>query len=107
MSDILCALCGEPWDAYGVRHGDMEPWEAKKFLAGQGCPSCGFGICTICNGTGKRILSGKSCPACKGTGKIERTLDSAIDAAISECDWSDEDPILILQRRDFDVQTIK
>ena len=40
MSDILCAVCGEPWDAYGVHHGDMLAWEATLFKAGAGCPSC-------------------------------------------------------------------
>lgn len=43
MSDISCAKCGEPWDAYGVSHGDMEPEEAERFLNGEGCPSCRFG----------------------------------------------------------------
>jgi len=38
--DIKCVVCGEPWDAYGVNHGDMEPWEAKLFKAGSGCPCC-------------------------------------------------------------------
>jgi hypothetical protein len=34
-------VCGEPWDAYGVRHHeDMSPREAKAFLMGLGCPSC-------------------------------------------------------------------
>lgn len=40
MADIKCAVCGEPWDAYGVRYGDMAPWEAKLFRAGAGCPCC-------------------------------------------------------------------
>jgi hypothetical protein len=40
MSDIKCLICGEPWDAYGVRHGDMAPWEAKLFRLGAGCPAC-------------------------------------------------------------------
>lgn len=40
MSDIKCVVCGEPWDAYGVTHGDMLKWEAKLFRAGAGCPSC-------------------------------------------------------------------
>lgn len=40
MSDILCAVCGEPWDAYGVHHGDMMAWEARLFKRGLGCPSC-------------------------------------------------------------------
>lgn len=38
--DIRCVVCGEPWDAYGVRHGDMEKWEAELFRAGAGCPCC-------------------------------------------------------------------
>lgn len=40
MSDIYCTVCGEPWDAYGVHHGDMLEWEARLFKAGAGCPSC-------------------------------------------------------------------
>lgn len=42
--DLICAICGEPWNAHGVRpdgKGDMESWEAKLFLKGAGCPSCG------------------------------------------------------------------
>lgn len=40
MGDVHCAVCGEPWDAYGVSFGDMLPWEAKLFRLGAGCPSC-------------------------------------------------------------------
>jgi len=40
MPDLSCAICGEPWDAYGVRHGDMLKWESALFLKGAGCPSC-------------------------------------------------------------------
>jgi hypothetical protein len=38
--DIKCVVCGEPWDSYGVNHGDMLSWEAKLFKSGAGCPSC-------------------------------------------------------------------
>lgn len=38
--DIKCVVCGEPWDSYGVTHGDMLAWEAKLFKAGAGCPCC-------------------------------------------------------------------
>ena len=38
--DLSCAVCGEPWDAYGVRHGDMLKWESELFLKGAGCPCC-------------------------------------------------------------------
>lgn len=40
MSDIKCAVCREPWDAYGMRHGDMAPWEYDLFKKGAGCPCC-------------------------------------------------------------------
>lgn len=40
MSDVRCVVCGEPWDYYGVSHGDMEKWEARLFKAGAGCPAC-------------------------------------------------------------------
>jgi len=43
MGDVYCAKCGEPWDAYGVLHGDMTKEEAKRFLNGEGCPCCDFG----------------------------------------------------------------
>ena len=75
MSDIYCAKCGEPWDAYGVRHGDMEPLEARKFLASKGCPCCGFGTkCVSCHGTGKDTdryaLPGPECPTCRSQRKV-------------------------------------
>ena len=46
MSDINCAKCGEPWEAWGIMEsensdsGDMYQWEAKLFRAGSGCPAC-------------------------------------------------------------------
>ena len=40
MSDITCARCGEPWDAYEVFH-EFEADEKELFLAGSGCPTCG------------------------------------------------------------------
>ncbi len=48
----------------------MTTAEAKKFLAGKGCPSCEFGtICVTCNGTG--VLPGSrfamtTCSHCNG-----------------------------------------
>ncbi len=38
--DIKCAVCGEPWDQYGVAHGDIAPWQAVLFRKGSGCPCC-------------------------------------------------------------------
>ena len=38
--DILCERCGEPWNAYGVRNGDLDPIEQGRFFRGEGCPSC-------------------------------------------------------------------
>ena len=40
MSDIKCVVCGEPYDAYGLNHGDMFAWETDLFRKGAGCPSC-------------------------------------------------------------------
>jgi hypothetical protein len=40
MGDLLCRVCSEPWDAWGLHHGDVMAWEAKLFKAGAGCPSC-------------------------------------------------------------------
>jgi len=38
--DLYCQRCGEPWDAYGARHGDMTYEEYRRFIAGAGCPHC-------------------------------------------------------------------
>ena len=43
MSNIICRVCGEPWDMYGLKHGDVKPDEADKILDGKGCPCCKFG----------------------------------------------------------------
>ena len=64
--DIECALCGEPWDAYGVRHVlDMTREEALRFLQGEGCPSCHFGE------DNEQVLAG---------GNVKGFLGSLIDA---------------------------
>lgn len=63
--DVRCVVCGEPWDYYGIDHGDMEAWEATLFKAGSGCPCC----------------EGKP------TEKFEPT-------SVSDFEFGDEDPIL-------------
>ena len=41
MGDIICRVCGEPWDAFGVHsRTDVTEREAKQILSGRGCPSC-------------------------------------------------------------------
>jgi len=40
MPDINCTVCNEPWDRYGLYHGDVSPGEAGAILSGKGCPSC-------------------------------------------------------------------
>lgn len=40
MADVKCAVCGEPWDYWGARHGDMAAWEFELFRKGAGCPCC-------------------------------------------------------------------
>ena len=39
MSDIICRVCGEPWDDYHLRH-DAPAWVRPLVLAGAGCESC-------------------------------------------------------------------
>jgi len=38
--DVYCKRCGEPWDLYGVQHGDLTATERDRFWSGEGCPSC-------------------------------------------------------------------
>jgi hypothetical protein len=69
MADVICRKCGEPWDSWGVRNGDMDSADAGKFLRGEGCPSCGFGSkCVACSGTGK--ARGAGCRECRGEGYV-------------------------------------
>lgn len=35
-----CLICNEPWDVYGIKHGDMKAWQADLFQLGHGCPCC-------------------------------------------------------------------
>ena len=39
MADIRCVVCGEPWEAYGIR-SSMAAWEYDLFNKGAGCPAC-------------------------------------------------------------------
>ena len=75
MSDIFCRKCGEPWDRYGVyHHTDMLPEESKRFLRGEGCPSCNWGKqCPDCYGKGKvrdYWNEEKTCSRCNGSGEL-------------------------------------
>ena len=38
--DVICAQCGEPWEYYGIDHGDFEKEEIEPFLRGDYCPCC-------------------------------------------------------------------
>ncbi len=38
--DVYCKRCGEPWDVYGVQHGDLTDEERQRFWKGEGCPAC-------------------------------------------------------------------
>lgn len=40
MSDIYCKICNEPWDVWGLAHGDVKAWEADMIRKGIGCPCC-------------------------------------------------------------------
>lgn len=46
--DLYCQRCGEPWDHYGVYHGDLDPQQKEDFLKGRGCPACqNQELCTL------------------------------------------------------------
>ena len=38
--DVICAQCGEPWEYYGIHHGDFEQEDIEPFLKGENCPCC-------------------------------------------------------------------
>lgn len=38
--DLVCNVCGEPWNSWGANLGDMTKIERKRFYQGKGCPSC-------------------------------------------------------------------
>lgn len=41
--DLICAVCAEPWDSFGVHsgEGDLSPQEYRELVLGRGCPECG------------------------------------------------------------------
>jgi hypothetical protein len=87
MSDVICPKCGEPWDAYGITYakgeGDLTLDEVKRFLRGEGCPSCGFGtICPRCHGMG---IEKNDCRTCFGKGYVfAKRCPSARDARLRQ-----------------------
>ena len=79
LGDIHCRVCNEPYDAYGVYHGDMAEDERKQFLAGEGCPSC------------------------KGKKPKDDTEDHTDDFLFELTDETDEDPLELLDNvKDLD-----
>jgi len=121
MGDVYCAKCGEPWDYYGARHGDMEPEEFERFMRGEGCPVCDFGQkCPYCGGEGRGDFECDECygdgmvwdiekddwvecPKCKGYGYVEVCPKcggtgkprggSVVEHFRSIMEGSDEDPL--------------
>ena len=106
MSDITCAKCGEPWDAYGLDHGDVEEGDGDKIRTGLGCPSCAFGTrCTSCYGKGVcvpnwNLESTQICGRCDGTGEFipEKEGEHFFEGLASLLDASDEDPIDLIMK---------
>lgn len=76
MSDVACALCGEPWDSYSVAN-EWLPDQARQLKTGRGCPRCGFGaLCPDCYGSG-RWQTG--CPDCFGQGYVYAGRHASFD----------------------------
>jgi hypothetical protein len=72
VGDLVCVHCGDLWDSFGITYargeGDLTIEEVKRFLNGEGCPSCGFGtICPRCQG-GRIEKNG--CTTCFGSGTV-------------------------------------
>lgn len=38
--DVICAQCSEPWEYYGIEHGDFEEQDIEPFFKGESCPCC-------------------------------------------------------------------
>lgn len=113
MGDIICGNCGEPWEAYYVRH-EMLPKYEKMTLSGKGCPACDGKPVFNClkesayrQEHGMNYLSKDICPdleygRCKREGqecehKELRIIDPN-DVLNSQLNNSDEDPIEIIDR---------
>ena len=83
MGDLICVRCGEPWESYGITYargeGDLTLEEIRRFLIGEGCPSCRFGtICPKCLGG---QIEKNGCPTCFGSGYVfAKRCPSANDA---------------------------
>lgn len=80
MGDITCRVCGEPWEAYGIRHGEMTPEEADKFLKGLGCPCC----------------KGKKPDRKDEDDQGDRDFETEFLHSLVDTENTDEDPILLL-----------
>ena len=104
MADIRCRVCGEPWDSYGVYHGDMDDEGRQIFLAGKGCPCC-HGVkpvyCELDNSSipvdcnyfvnGKCKHAGKCDHKIRSDDKLEDFLSDLTDSANT-----DDEPIKLL-----------
>ena len=83
MGELICIKCGDLWESYGITYakgeGDHTPDEVRRFLNGEGCPSCGFGTtCTKCHGG---CIEKNNCPTCFGSGYVfARRCPNASDA---------------------------
>jgi hypothetical protein len=72
MSDITCAVCGEPWDEFL----DMLSWEKKLFRQGAGCPCC----------EGQPPITGE---------EAEQNLEAHMTSVMMDSEVPDEYPLLM------------
>ncbi len=112
MGDIYCARCGEPWDASGLKHGDVTPGEAKQILQGAGCPSCEglTGICTkwaelgyISTEEAKEMCPdmkwGRRCSregGCEDRAPFKGDAMKALESMLGDCEVTDVTPHLVI-----------
>ena len=103
MSDIRCVVCGEPWDSYGVNHGDMLAWEARLFRAGQGCPCC-EGQAPEHAPRFETLSDFENGDECE-LARIEQR--AAVEAGKPRAEWKSPDPVLLWECDGCGLQVVR
>ena len=113
MGDVLCKVCSEPWDAYGIYHGDMTRWKAKLLLKGAGCPSC-EGESPFETPTPVEQLAGHEDPVERAENEHYRSLlNAAVDDDLplmdlpTKVEWKCPDPKALWSCAGCEVEVIR
>jgi hypothetical protein len=105
VSDIICRVCGEPWDSYGVHHGDMTRWQAKLLLRGAGCACC-EGISPYADRTPTERLAVADSPDPEDV-LVEQHARSLGRAVMEVPEWEQPDPELLWVCKGCGVEVVQ